>query len=463
MRTFLFTILFFTAHQAIAQISFQKNYGADSMADYGHAVIQAVDSGYFVAGVRVTMAPVIIGEGVLMRTDKYGNEQWTRYYSAPGSTDLTFDHIIATGDGNMVLAGVVAYGGDYDAYLAKADTAGNMIWQKTYGGQYRQRIMQAKQTSDGGYILGGWNETLGTVITSFYLIKTDGNGDTVWTRSYYNGMQQYGKAVAQTSDGGYVLVGDLNQPTAFGSSIFIVKTDQNGDTAWTRILNQLNYGAATDVKALDNGHIVFTGYTTVNGCSQPFLAEMDGAGGIVGVEVYHNGTCGWGNALVRTNDNGYAIFGMDNSSDYYLIKTDSNGNQQWFREFDEQATDYGYGMQQTSDGGYVMTGITSPGNPYTNIILIKTDSLGNVFTSVDETPVPRRLAIYPNPTRDIVHLENETPEKIQSLILFDITGKAVRSYGAGARSISTRGLNAGTYLLQMDLDGNRYTERLIVR
>ncbi|MBK7428868.1 MAG: hypothetical protein IPI60_18525 [Saprospiraceae bacterium] len=146
----------------IAQTSFQKSYGQENSGEYGHSVVESAEGNFFVAGVRVSQSGSgFSGKGLLMKTDQYGNEIWTKYYSTSGSDDLTFDYIELTSDNHLLLTGVVNFGAwDYDVYLSKINLDGEVIWKKNYGGQYRQRALQGKRQLIK-FIFAGWNEIHG--------------------------------------------------------------------------------------------------------------------------------------------------------------------------------------------------------------------------------------------------------------------------------------------------------------
>jgi len=422
IRKVFFICLSLYSLQTYGQISFQKTFwsAGPDIADYGQSVVQAGDEGYFIAGVRVNNG----GAALLKRTDKYGNEIWTKYFSTPGSDDLTFDNIQKTSDNNLIMAGVANYGFSdsryYDAYLTKIDTMGNVLWHKTYGGNHRQRALQVKETSDKGFILGGWNEIYGTAISSFYLVKTDDKGDTLWTRTYHNGNQQYANAVEQTSENGFVIVGSIRLP-AIGSFMYVIKTDGNGDTLWTRALTEFDNGAAYDVTNATNGNIIITGYSTFNGCSQPILVELDLNGRIAWHQIYSEGPCGWSYSVSKTRDNGYALFGLDADSNVSLIKTDQTGTQSWFQKFDENLYDYGYNVRQTTDGGFILTGVTTNTN-IANILLIKTGENGTVISTTDTDDDPA-IVIYPNPAGDHIKIEIPGKAKYNNLKFYNILGR----------------------------------------
>jgi len=162
------------------------------------------------------------------------------------------------------------------------------IFQKTYGGGLNDLGWAVEQTNDGGYIVAGSAESFGAGAADFYLIKTDANGDTLWTRTYGGGGDDFGRAVEQTTDGGYIVAG---YTTSFGAGVedvYLIKTDTNGDTLWTK-----TYGGAGDDR-------------------------------------------GW--AVEQTTDGGYIVAGGTLSfgaggNDVYLIKTDANGDTLWTRTY----------------------------------------------------------------------------------------------------------------------------------
>ena len=461
MRYTLIVFALTTWQTAQGQISFKKVFGDAVNGEYGQAVVQADDSGYYVAGARVVIGSQITGEGQLLRTDKYGNEIWTMYYNTVGSDDLSFDNIIKTSDGNLLMVGTAVYDGtDYNVYVAKADTAGTVLWYRNYEALYRQRGLQVKETTDGGFVIGGWNEMFGTAISNFYMMRTNATGDTLWTRNYPNGMQQYGNAIDQTTDGGFAIVGSIQQPTLLGSTMYIIKTDANGDTLWTRKLDTLNFGKAYDVKAIANNHIIVAGYTTINGCSQPVLLEMDGSGNMLWREIYTDGPCGWAYSVGKTDDGGYAVFGMDATSDLYLVKTDGSGMQEWYRKFHESNTDFGYAASQTSDGGYIMTGITTNTN-VGDLILIKVDGNGDLL-NVPEAIKQSSLKIFPNPSKNIVYIEHKNGKRINQILVQDVTGKVVYQYAGTADHIDISSLSRGMYLLKITTEDEVLGSKLIV-
>ena len=139
--------------------------------------------------------------------------------------------VVQTEDGGFILAGRKdgAIVGDSDFYLVKTDSAGDLVWDRTYGGDDADRAFTAMQTSDGGYILGGFTASFNVEYYDFYLVKTDSSGDTIWTKTYGGLWQEEIADIEETSDGGYAAVG---YTYSFGAgsnpNIYFVKIDANG-------------------------------------------------------------------------------------------------------------------------------------------------------------------------------------------------------------------------------------------
>jgi hypothetical protein len=184
------------------------------------------------------------------------------------------------------------------------------IWTRYYGGQefgQEDNGWSIQRTRDGGYAAFGKTESLGAGLSDFWLIRTDGYGDTLWTRTYGGTGWDDGYSARQTTDGGYILAG---RTTSFGAGwgdVYLVKTDDVGDIVWTR---------------------------TFGGSSDDFAFSVR-----------------------QTEDEGYILVG-GSSNDVYLVKTDAEGNAIWEKRYGGVLYDAGYSVEQVPDGGYLVGGQT---------------------------------------------------------------------------------------------------------
>ncbi|MCP4631383.1 MAG: T9SS type A sorting domain-containing protein, partial [candidate division Zixibacteria bacterium] len=186
-----------------------------------------------------------------------------------------------TTDGGYIIAGETgSYGaGNRDSYLIKTDSSGDTLWTQTYGGASHDIAESVQQTTDGGYILGGYTESYGAGNRDFYLIKTDSSGDTLWTRTYGGAAYDYAESVQQTTDGGYIMTGYTSSFGAGGADCYLIKTDSSGDTLWTRTYGGAIYDMAYSVQqTTDGGYIVAGGTNSFGpGSADFYLVKVEGA------------------------------------------------------------------------------------------------------------------------------------------------------------------------------------------
>src|SRR6185436_20058437 len=300
-----------------------------------------------------------------------------------GSADL-LNSIQQTIDGGYILGGSSEsnISGDktenciglYDYWIIKSDSAGNIQWQNTIGGSSDDQLNSIRQTSDGGYILGG--QSLSDISGDktkncmgqydYWLVKTDASGNIQWQNTIGGNSLDILRSVNQTLDGGYILggistspiSGDKTEDSIGGWDYWIIKTDASGNIQWQN---------------------------TIGGSEVDFL-----------------------NSIQQTSDGGYVLGGNSNSnisddktensngsSDYWIIKTDASGNIQWQNTIGGDGVDYLYSIQQTTDGGYILGGHSSSNIsgdktescwdticiPYceADLWIVKTDTIGNVI------------------------------------------------------------------------------------
>jgi len=340
-----------------------RTYGG-SYDDCGYSVQQTSDGGYIIAGYTSSF-----GAGgsdfYLLKTDSSGDTTWTRTY---GGSDSDWGWSVQqTSDGGYVIAGATwSFGaGLTDMYLLKTDSSGDTIWTRTYGGSDLDEAWSVQQTSDGGYVIAGEIWSSGGTTYDVCLLKTDSSGDTLWTCTYGGSEWDRGRSVQQTSDGGYIIAGYTYSFGAGCTDVYLVKTDSSGDTLWTR-----TYGGSSDdlgwsVQQTSHGGYVIAGTTFSFGAgsNDVYLVKTDSSGDTLWTRTYGGSDLDYGNSVQQTSDGGYIIAGGTRSfgigaRDVYLIKTNSSGDTLWTRTYGGSSGDAGYSVQQTTDGGYIIAGYT---------------------------------------------------------------------------------------------------------
>ena len=355
-----------------------KTFGGNSHTEVGRSVQQTSDSGYVVCG---TIDYSGLTDVYLLKIDKQGNKVWNQIIGGTG-----FDNgwsVQQTTDGGFILTGRQSSSGSTTSvYLVKTDENGNEQWNQTFGDSGNNSGYSVQQTTDGGYIITGFTTSLGNGGSDVYLIKTDENGDSLWTRTFGGTSSDRGLSVQQTTDGGFILTGTTQSFGNGGPDVYLIKTDENGDSLWTRTFGGTSSEEGYSVQQTTDGGFILTG-TTYSGGSKVYLVKTDENGNEQWSKSLGEGT-DQGQSVQQTTDGGYIITGTKQLtySHVHIKKTDENGVLVWDKIFEESETlqHWGNSIQQTMDGGYIITGHKETlynSNKY-DIYLIKTDENGDV-------------------------------------------------------------------------------------
>jgi len=316
-----------------------KTYGDSSYIF--NSVQQTADGGYIAAG-SSDYSYSSNSDVYLVRTNSTGDTLWTKYYG--GTSGDYANSVKQTPDGGFIVAGYTnSFGANGDVYLIKTDANGNILWTKTIGSigssSYNSYANDLQNTFDGGYILtgmahypsmyGGYDETMS-------IIKLNSFGDTLWTRGISEsfGMDYpIGKSICETSDSGIVILGFPEYYTP-GGKAYIIKLNANGDTLWTKsfIILTSNQTEFNSIKQTSDGGFIIAGSGGSAGGSpkKVYLIKTDSNGDTLWTKSYVESYSGPSKIydVEQTNDGGYIIIGNTSSfgGGMYLIKTDSAGN-----------------------------------------------------------------------------------------------------------------------------------------
>jgi len=157
---------------------------------------------------------------------------------------------------------------------------------KTYGGSSAEHAYSVRQTSDGGYIVGGWISPVVATIDDVFLIKTDANGNVQWAKTYGGTGYDYANSVQQTSDGGYILAGETSSFGAGGRDVFLIKTNASGNVQWAKTYGGTGNDYAYSFQQTSDGGYILAGWINSFGAGSwdIFLVKTDANGNI--------GSCG---------------------------------------------------------------------------------------------------------------------------------------------------------------------------
>jgi len=346
----------------------------------------------------VNYAPLVASNGsVQLDNCIFGNKQtvWDKTFNGTANNYDEAKNIVQTTDGGYAIAGYTQNNSNYDALVIKLDDSGNQMWIKTFNGIANQNDMAKSilQTMDGCYVVAGYTTNNNSSEYDAWVIKLDKNGNTIWNKSF-NGTANgtdIANDIIQTRDGGYVVAGcTYNQLNGFLSDDFwIIKLDASGNKIWDKTFgNERNQSdeAYSIVQTADGGYTV-TGYTYINN-RDVWVIKLDSVGNQIWSKTFNGSANGddYSYDIIQTTEGGYVVAGMTN--DFYdtstcgawIIKLGNDGNKVWDKTFNGVANrDFATGIAQTTDGGYAICGITNKSNinGWTDVLLIKLNASGN--------------------------------------------------------------------------------------
>lgn len=383
---FFFGNYLLTVQYCHAQITFQKTFGGNS-TDVGNSVKQIIDGGYIITGYTMSF-----GAGswdiYMIRTNSAGDTLWTKTLGSLGQ-DWS-GSIQQTSDSGYIVVGTM----EGTFYLVKFDSVGDTLWTKSYSAAFADQSFWAygvQQTFDGGYIMAGASIAGFWGSPKLSLIKLNNSGNVIWSKYYNPGLIDVGDGVLpdemlqKTTDGGYLFAGAW-----WEYDVYLIKTNASGDTLWTKVYGGINNDHPRSILQSSDGGYVIAGITNSFGAGNydVYLLKTDSAGNLLWTKTYGSIGNDLASSIYQTTDDGFIIAGATNSFgtgnyDVLLIKTDNTGNISWTKTFGGAGDDQSYSIQQTTDGGYIITGkTTSFGAGSYDVYLIKTDSLGNVGCNI---------------------------------------------------------------------------------
>ncbi|PJA28006.1 MAG: hypothetical protein CO189_05465 [candidate division Zixibacteria bacterium CG_4_9_14_3_um_filter_46_8] len=406
---------------AAGDIQWTRTYGGSSESG-ARSVQQTTDGGYIIAGYTYSF-----GAGsddfYLVKTDSSGNMEWDHRYGGT-NIDQAFS-VVQTADEGYIMAGITwSFGeGNTDFYLIKTNEYGGAQWGRTYGGLNGDDAKSVLQTADGGFIVAGYRVIPGFSQYQFYLVRTNDIGDTIWTRTYgwqFRNDQAY--SIELTSDGGFIVAGVTDNNNA---DFYVVKTDSVGDTLWTRTYGGAGIDVARSINQTNDGGYLIGGYTTSygGGANDVYLIKLNSNGDTIWTGTYGGTDNDYGCSVKETMDGDYIVSGYTSSfgaglKDAYLLKIHPNGDLNWSRTYGGIYDDYCYSVGQTNDSGFIIAGATDTlgaGGYEFYLVKIEGDQSPPSCCDVNMTPDTSPVIVPPGGSFGLAgNVGNPTADPIQT-------------------------------------------------
>ena len=383
-----------TSAQPVAEWRTQLGGDAD---EFAHSVALADDGGYVIAGETRSFGSGSL-DGWLVKLDATGKQEWARSYG--GALNDVFYDVQSTTDGGYILAGEThsadgASAIQSDFWLIKTNARGTVQWERSFGNtesvlpsttEHTSDVASAvRQTRQGGYVVAGTSSSSSG--SSVWVLRTSSTGRLLWSRNPGVASGASAFDLAETPEGGFAIAGRATSSNQ-GSDALLIKTDSSGNTQWTKTFGeQLNDEARSLVLTADGGFALggFS-WSLGAGLSDYWLLKADADGTMLWQESFGGIARDSAHSLIQTSDGGFALTGWSESFSsgerFWLIKTDSMGKLQWSRAYPQTAatddstrvTDSAgaRAVRQTEDLGFIIAGWVGPIQGARDILVVKT-------------------------------------------------------------------------------------------
>jgi hypothetical protein len=322
--------------------------------DYIDFVAETADGGYIAAGISALPLRMNIESGssqcLLIKLSKEGELIWQKTYGESGVNRILC--IQETSDGNYICSGMLNISNEQGRFfyqVMKLDSSGDIMWRKSTGGSEGVGVGFVRQTADGGYIVAARSELVSHGDYDYWVVKLDSDGEIKWQKSLGGSKEEWAESIQPTTDGGYIVVGtsSSNDGDVSGNhgkkDYWIVKLNPAGELIWQR-----SYGGSSDDKAfsiqqtLDGGYIV-AGSSESNdgdvsgnhGSRDAWIIKLNSEGELIWQRSLGGSQSDSAHFIQQTTDEGYIVAGDTNSfdgdvsvnfgnEDYWIVKLEKD-------------------------------------------------------------------------------------------------------------------------------------------
>lgn len=485
MKKTLFLIFLGTSILATSQVQFIRSYGNLGF-DYGRDVVEDLNKNLYLTG---SSSSFVGGnaDAFIMKTDLVGNFEWS--YNYGGSESEWGESILFTKDSNLAIAGYTSSFGEggFDFYLLKADsTDGTPIWEKSYGGSDWDRAFDFVQLPDSGFVLVGETYSFNDGILSGLMVRTDKNGDTLWTKLFSGAEEVFLKSIALDLSGDSIVVaGGSGNGGSGGLDGYIAKMDLDGNIGWEKYDGTVYDDYWNDIYHLDTYYAVGGAksandadgedhwFMKLNYLGGSTIWEQDNSTGSTHSDIVHS-MCirenGPGDVYYAGSTNSYGYSLSDGWDQIFFAKREPDASFLAQGEYGNEGPDIAHCIKDTYDQGAV---IICDSKHYalggSNIVIIKIQASWNmpdidwdlvyqpITTSVGKEEMQAGLLLYPNPTSGELHIQTDL--LLTGIELFNLQGQQLEVFES-TDLLNLERLERGTYILQLKTE-ERSISRII--
>ena len=442
MKALLYTLfiysLFFNTSTIFAQG--WENTFVDSIGfARGIDVKETSDGGYILAGETDYPTGAIRHYIKAIKTDSEGNPEWNITY---GDWNIVDDQIVFV---EQLADGKFIFGGSRSnkPFLLQVYSNGDEVWSKIINpSAIGKEIYAGSKTSDQGYILAGWQFGQDTILPKSYVVKTDVEGNILWEQTELSTASKI-MAIIETSDQGYLVTGSESN-----LSLFLIRMDAQGNELWKKEYELSTNSLGASIVETDDGGFIIGGRGIGTSQTFPTLLKVDNEGNVGWVKFLSDLPNGAITDIHSTSDGGYIATGSMQSFWFvqgdtgFAVKLDENGEIEWSEELSPNANISS--IQETSDGGFILTGFNSEG------ILLK--KIGGINSAQKIFSPEVQLSVFPNPMNDFTTFKIETDKFTTfQLRIFNSIGQLVRTeqFNNSVFNFYKKNLTTGIYFFEI--------------
>ncbi|HIO40197.1 MAG TPA: caspase family protein [Candidatus Marinimicrobia bacterium] len=350
--------------QGTKKVEWTKTFGGSEW-DVGKSILVLKEGGFLIAG--YTYSESTKSDGWIIKLDVTGKKVWEKKFG--GSKTDCFYGITPDNNGSFVAVGYTESkgAGNMDAWAVKINAFGEKEWEKTYGEYGEEKAYAIDHTTDGGYVITGYNKTKGNRNGLVWILKLDGQGTLEWEKAYGGERgggipTDVGNAIISNASG-YMVAAHTRSFGAGDEDIWILKLDLKGDTLWTKTFGGTKEEKAFDIAKTTNGYLI-AGYTESKGAGSEdiWLLCIDEDGRLLWDKTYGGHSNEQSYAISPLDEGEYSLAGFSHSkgpehSGLWIFGIDKDHNMQWETTFEGYSgNDKIYCIAPTPDGGLAAVG-----------------------------------------------------------------------------------------------------------
>lgn len=400
-KIFLFTLVcLLSGLTSQGQVTWEKLFSAKS-TDVFRSVKEVPAGGYIIAG-YTSDSTVSDTDAYVVRMTATGDTLWTyRQNIGLSKKDLLYK-VINTADGGFAFCGYTSSvtGISDDVLIMKLNSNGQLVWFKTWGGSGKDRAQDIIELSNGSFAIAGYTTSPPAQYYDAFLYKVDANGDSLWLKRYGTSVYDDANSVRALSNGGFLLGGQSSNG-ANGFDQFLIRTNDSGDTLWTKKFGTTGTDNIEYIALGTNAYFLAGGTNGAGvGGDDGYVVKTDTSGNVLWTKTYGGSQPDDFHRVELTSDGGLIMSGTTSSTgalqpNMWLMRTNSVGDSLWSNAYGGDNHDHGYSGQETSDGGFIIVGHTgSFGFNGEDGYVVKTDANGVVANLLTYTTVTALI----NPT-----------------------------------------------------------------